>query len=42
MKTTIGVWFVCEERQSEFCHSGTTRQTFESLLEPREAREAKV
>ena len=35
-------WFGCEDRQSEFYHNGTTGQTFDSPLEPREAPEAKV
>ena len=39
MKMTIGVWIVCEERQSEFYHKGTTGQTFDSLLQPRGALE---
>ena len=35
-------WFVCEDRQSKFYHNGTTGQTSDSPLEPREAGEAKV
>ena len=30
VKITHGVWFVCEDRQSEFYHDGTTGQTFAS------------
>ena len=29
VRTKLGVRFVCEDRQSEFCHNGTTEQTFD-------------
>ena len=30
MNCRIGVWVVCEDRQSEFHHNGTKEQTFDT------------
>ena len=29
MEMKLGVWVVCEDRQGEFHHKGTTGQTFD-------------
>ena len=42
VKMKHGVWFLCEDRQSEFYHNGTTGQTFASPRTPAGTREAEV
>ena len=38
MRMKRGVWFVCEDRQSEFHHDGTTGLTFASTRTQKYAR----
>ena len=48
VRMKLGVWIVCEDRQSEFHHSGATEQTFDiprqsnSTTRVRRTREAEV